>query len=116
MAKRIIILEKAGGGFTSFKYVFWVDVPATRQSFYANPSKVSAYSLASSSELALLQVGSVTEVVDTITLTEGATVANVQSSLIIQWQNVQDSVNSSNPWNRYGTFWDGISWTIGGVS
>ena len=116
MAKKIVILEKQGGGFTSFKYLLWCDVPVGRQTFYANDSAGSVYRDASAGELSMIRSGSISEIVDVITVNPGATVALVQSALTIRFNNAQAQVTSDNPWVRYGTFWDGSSWTNGGAT
>lgn len=116
MEKQIIILEKVGGNFTAFRYAMWLDIPATRQSFYANPSASSAYVNASTAEILALRAGSMKEIVDIITVPAGASIGSVQSSLITRFNEEQSEINTTNLWNRYGTFYNGTSWTIGGVS
>lgn len=113
MAKHIIILDRPEPG--SYRFVFWADVPVSRQPFYANAAFVSAYKDATAGEKTALTSGVVTERVGTINI--GAmSLAQVQTSLQNTWQAFQDEVNNINPWQRFGTFWDGATWTAGGVS
>lgn len=116
MAKRIIILEKIEGKRPSFRVAFWANVPATRQSFYADPLKVSAYKDASAAELTDLQSGTVVESVETFSADPPKSIAEVMAFLESRWQEFQNQVDANNPWLRYGSFWDGTTWTAQGVS
>lgn len=111
---KIIILEKLGGN-QAFKVALWVDVPATRQAFYANAGKVSAWKDAQAGDTTALQNGGVAEFVHTYQ-GDGVTLGQAQAALQAIWQGYQDKVTSDNPWLRYGTTWDGTSWAVGGVS
>ena len=102
-----------------YRYVLWADVPVARQPFYAaltGPTFASAWKDALAADNTALQNGSVVEKVDTIQVPASATLAEIRSFLQARWTNFQASITSINPWQRYGTTWDGTTWTAGGVS
>jgi hypothetical protein len=114
--KRIIILEAVPGSAQGYRYALWAAVPAARQPFYANPSKVSAWRNASGAENTALQNGSVVERVESFNNAVVLTLAQVKSQLEARWTEYQDYVTAYNPWDRYGSFWDDTpAWTNGGV-
>lgn len=90
----------------------WADVPAARQSFYANASAKSAWTGATAADNTALQNGSVVENVANQRVPPGATLAQVEGFLQAQWQNYQAYINNYNPWRSYGTTWDGTTWTV----
>lgn len=113
-AKRIIILDLAAPG--RYRYLLWADVPAARQVFYADANKTSAWKDASAGDLTALRTGAVVEYVDVTANVENATLAQVQAGLQNRWTDFQNGITNNNFWQRYGSFWDGTSWTAGGVS
>lgn len=117
MAKQIIILERVHEpSDMTFRVAFWAAVPVARQAHYADPAATSEYEDASAAELTVLQVGQGIERVETIVFPIGATLAQIKTKLEGRWQTIQDAVNARNPWVKYGTTWDGTTWTAGGVS
>jgi hypothetical protein len=114
--KRVIVLTHEGD---RFRVVLWAAVPAERQPFYAamQPQGTwnSAYPDADTTEQAKLHSGELAEKVE-IYSRQGANNAQAQADLEDLWQGFQNEVTSRNPWNRYGTFWDGTAWTQGGVA
>ena len=113
MAKKIIILDKTEAG--RFRYVLWADVPILRQSMYASPGASSAFKNASAAELDALKNGSVVEMSDVLAI-DNLTIPTAQIELQKLWTEFQNRINAHNPWNRYGSFWDGAAWTAGGIS
>lgn len=111
---KIIVLEKLGGN-QAFRVAIWVDVPSARQAFYASAGKVSAWKDAQAGDNTALANGSVAEFLHTYQ-GDGVNLAQAQAAMQIIWQGYQDKVNNDNPWLRYGTNWDGTTWTAGGVS
>lgn len=113
MAKKIIILD-----FTpsNVHVAFWLDVPAARQPFYAKADLTSQYKDANAGELVALRTGVVTEQVDSYGLDADANIAAVRTFLEAELVRRQTLVNNTNLWKRYGTFFDGTSWTAGGVA
>ena len=113
---RIIVLEKTRDDADTINYVLWADVPAARQPHYADanspPTKVSAWPGATPADNAALQNGSVAERVDSQRTPKGTGMAAVQSQLETNWQAYQSEINAYNPWQRYGSTWDGTSWTV----
>lgn len=116
MAKQIIILDQVSGPSTSFRYLFWAAVPLARQPFYANPGAKSIWTGASAAENTALQLGQVVEKGDVYSVPTGATIAAIKASLQTMWAAYQATITASNHWSQYGTFWDGTTWTTGGVS
>ena len=47
---------------------------------------------------------------------DGASAAQIKADLQARWQTFQNEIANANPWLYYGTFWDGTSWTTGGVA
>jgi len=113
-AKQIIILEQLDAG--RWRVAYWLNVQAQRQSFYANPNATSVWSGASTDENAAIASGAVREVVDVYSVVGSPGLAAVEAALQANWANYQAATDAYNPWNRYGSFWDGSSWTAGGVS
>lgn len=114
MARKIIILEKTPSqtGFMGFRFAMWADVPATRQTFYANASATSAVKGATGPEIAAIQGGSVTERVrDAQYPTQGVSLADIQADLVNIFNAFQTEITAFNPWQRYGTTYDGSTWT-----
>ena len=99
-----------------WRYALWADVPVARQPFYANPTATSAFKDIVAGDLTAIRDGSVTESVRIQYVPAGTGLAAVQSILQAKWTAYQAEVTTYNPWNRYGTFWDGASWTAGGVA
>lgn len=113
MARKIILLERLSdaGDPLTFRYVYWADVPAARQALAAKPAFVSAVLDATAAEKTALQSGAVAEVVRTSAWPAGATIATIQADLIAGFTAYQAQVSAYNPWLRYGTSWDGTTWT-----
>lgn len=120
MARRIIILDRIPmNGRLAFNYALWADVPAARQPFYANPSAKSAWTGASTQENAAIASGAILESVGAYqdrTPRATETIADVRAALQAAWAAFQDQVtNADVKWSRYGTSWDGTSWTAAGA-
>ncbi len=116
MAK-IIILERVNPpSDLAYRYVLWADVPAARQRFHADPNKTSAYIDATTEDLATLRSGAVAEKVCVYTWQAGVTQAQIIAELRAQLDAFQAEVTNMNLWDRYGTIWDGVSWTQKGVA
>ena len=116
---RVIILDKGRAVEEQkiWRYVLWADVPSARQKFYAQPTGTkSAWVDAIQADNDQLVSGAVTEKVDTINGQTGWAMANYQTELQARWQVFQDDVTTNNPWNRYGSTWNGTTWTVGGVA
>lgn len=105
----IIMLERTPD---DVRVALWADVPAARQTFYANINAKSAWVGATTADNTALQNGSVSENVVVQRVPPGATLAQVQGFLQTQWQNYQTYINNFNPWNHYGSTWDGITWAM----
>jgi hypothetical protein len=111
MAKRVIILDMQGG---RVRYALWATVPAGREAFHARAGAVSQWTGASAEENAAIAAGQVVEFVDV--LGSNGTNAQIRAALEARWTDYQAEITARNPWNRYGSFWDGTSWTAAGVS
>ena len=113
MARKIIILEQQPKlpGEVAFRFAMWADVPAARQARYANPAFVSAVAGLSQAELDELRAGQIVEQVEDARWPAGTTVPSIQALLVTRFQAFQAEVTAANPWQRYGTNWDGSTWT-----
>jgi len=114
MAKQVIVLERSENT-QAYRIAYWLAVPASRQSFYANPTATSVWSGASAGELSAIRTGAVVEAVETNDFA-GMTLPAIQTELQSEWSALQADVTARNPWVRYGSFWDGATWTPGGVA
>lgn len=115
MGKKIIILEREGT-INDCRYCFWLDVPLTRQPFYINPDATSSYLNATAQEIQDIKDGKIKEITGYTTYEASLTVAQVKQDLIDRYNQEQTKVNNYNPWIKYGSYWDGTNWTVGGVS
>lgn len=114
---RIIVLNQLNGAArTGFNVVLWADAPAARQAFYANADAKSAWKDATALDLTDIRSGSVVEKVIAYEPDGAKTQAVMRGELEAIWQIFQTEVTARNPWVRYGSTWDGTSWTAGGVS
>ncbi len=117
MAREIIILERLSEpSDMTFRYLLWATVPAARVSAYANATATSAFRNATAPELAAIQAGQVVERVDVFEAPIGTPVATIQAALIAAFNRFQAQINAFNPTVRYGTAWDGVSWSAGGTA
>jgi len=112
MAKQIVVLETTAKN--RLRVAFWLSVPVARQPFYADSNKKSRYKDATAGELSAITSGAVAEQVGEFTV-DGLTITQVRALLSAEFTKRQNDINTYNPWSRYGTSWDGTTWTSGGV-
>ena len=116
MARKIIIQERLGEPSDfNFKFVLWADVPAARQSFYADVNKTTTVKDALAAELLAIRQGQILEKQNSASFPAGTTGNQIKTDLIAKFNQFQSEVNSLNPWQFYGTFWDGTIWTNAGA-
>jgi hypothetical protein len=108
----VIVLAQAHDDPSGFNVLFWADVPATRQTYYADPNAKSAWSAATTTDNQALQSGAVTELSTNVHYVPGTPLIQIENELQQRWQTFQTSITNSNPWIRYGSTWDGSTWTI----
>lgn len=116
-AKKVIILNRPNPG--QYRFILWADVPAARQLFYADSTKTSAWINASNADITALRNGSVVEREDIVNVGIGKTVQDIQALLQSTWQDFQNEISATgllNPYQRYGTFWDGATWIAGSIA
>lgn len=113
MARKIIILEsqQPGQGDIAFRYALWADVPTARQTRYADANATSAFLAATQAEIDAIRSGAVVEKVEDARWPTGTTIAQIQGFLVSRHNAFQTQIANANPWQRYGTSWDGSSWT-----
>lgn len=114
MAKRIIVLGIEQGGYGTLRVCYWMAVPTSRQKFYADPNKMSAYLDADLTELTALQNGQIVEVVETLSFTPGMNISQARTLVQARWVALQNGINNAIPEGYgpgYGTSWDGTSWS-----
>lgn len=118
MARKIIILEKleAPAGASKFRVALWADVPSTRWTYFADPNKSSPVKDASAQELSDLRAGKFLELIVEPQWDVGQGIGAIQGFLQAKHGAYQTEVTAYNPFVRYGTFWDGTTWTAGGAA
>jgi hypothetical protein len=93
-------------------------VPSGRQSLYANASYKSPFQPISPDtdpDASALTTGAVTEQTLLLTRNPGDTLAQVESELQSRQAAYQAQVTALTTWVRYGTFFNGTTWTMQGV-
>lgn len=115
MAKQIIVLNRHPE-LPQFRVAFWVPIPAARQPFYVDATKASEWKGASTLENQDLQAGKFVEVVETIAIPNEATIPQMQAIVFDRWTSLTAEYAGKNEWARYGTYYDGTTWTPGGVA
>lgn len=108
MAQTIIFMEQTGmPSDLNYRVVFWLDVPAARQAYYAKKqaASVSAYREASQAETDAIRAGQIIEVVETIPRVAGTPLSTVKQAARDRLSALQADLLANNPFNRYGTRW-----------
>jgi len=108
----IIVLAQPPDDPSSYTFALWADVPAARQRFYANPNAKSAWLDATSQDNLNLQGGEVVETIVTQRVPAGTSISQMQVFMQSVWSSYQAQINAANPWVRYGSTWDGTTWSI----
>jgi len=109
---QIIQLERTGmPSDNNFRMAFWLDVEPERQAFYANPAATSAFKGITTTELDAIKSGAVVEVIETIDRPAGGTLAEFRAEAQLRLTRLQNELTNRNPYNRYGTRFNGTSWT-----
>ena len=116
MPSKLIIVLNKNKQTGLFRCALWADVPATRQPFYADAGAKSSWTGASVAENTAIAEGQVAERVIDVPVSDGATPAQLRSELLNQQVRFQAEITDRNPWIRYGSFFDGTTWTSGGVT
>jgi hypothetical protein len=112
LARQIIILDQPGlPSDLRYNVCFWLTVPAARQQFNADATFKSRVIGLSAGELTALQAGQVLERVEEFSFAVGTGFPAISNALVTRFTTLQQAVNNQNPWNRYGSFYDGTSWT-----
>jgi hypothetical protein len=112
MAQAIIILDQTGmPSDLNYRVAYWLDVPAARQVFYADPAATSAFVGIGADDLAAIRAGQILEVVETIPRLAGTALATVKQAARDRLPALQLEFNRDNRFNRYGTRWTpGVGW------
>lgn len=106
MAQAIIVLDQTGmPSDLNYRVAFWLDVPAARQAFYADPAAVSTVMDISADDLAAIRSGAIVEVVETIPRPAGTALNVVKQAARDRLPALQTEFNRDNRFNRYGTRW-----------
>lgn len=116
--RQVIVLERLRiGNPPSFRFAMWAAVPAGRESAYAQDSNwQSQFSGATAGELSALRAGTVVERVERFDATLNLTIGQIETELQNRWTAFQASVTGDNYWDRFGSSWDGASWTLIGLA
>jgi len=99
---------------TAWKVVLWADVTVPeRRRYYAKPATwTSAYWDATAPQLADLRAGVMTEMVVTLSYSDTVLFGDVRQDIEAELTRFQNLTNNLNLWNRYGTGFNGTTWTI----
>ena len=119
MAARFRIIVNTIGsdaGRTSFKLIFWYDVPTARQRFYANPLKTSMWIDALPADVPAITSGAVFEEVVDYSPDGSQGIAAVEAGAAALWTAKNLAFQNMNPWARNGTTWDGTTWVLNAVN
>jgi hypothetical protein len=108
----VIVLDQTAEDSNTYNVVLWADVPVARQTHYARAGATSAWSGATGADNTNLQNGSMAESVVTQRIPAGSTLPQIEGFLQNIWQQYQNSITTNNLWQRYGSTWDGTTWTI----
>lgn len=121
--KRIIVKTvQVREGDILVEAVLWAVVPPAVRGFYANSAFESAWPEVTAEQLASLRAGELAEKVLQATATRDpelsvpAMIAALKAQAEGDWQRFQDEVNTYNPWQFWGTMWDGSAWVNAGVT
>jgi hypothetical protein len=110
----IVILERQSVNPEVVSYVLRAAVPVSRQFYYADPEKASAYKQASADELTALRAGQYLEMVESINIS-GQAVPALKQLLIGRQTQFQAAVTADglyNPCKYYGSAWTGSAWNM----
>lgn len=111
--RQVIVLERtAVSPKIAYRIAFWLPVASARQFIFANPGKTSQVKDISQSELTSLRAGEFVEVVDERDVPPGSSLAQVQSALESIWNAMHTEFDNRTTWDRYGSNWNGTSWTM----
>ena len=117
-ARSVIILEQISAAPPVYTYLLRADVPLARQSLYARPGYKSLFQPIAPDtdpDAAALIAGSVVEKIETLTVLPGTTIPQIEAELVSRQTTYQAAVTSATTWVRYGTFFNGSTWTPQGV-
>jgi hypothetical protein len=109
---RVIILDATQDDPDTYNVLFWADVPSARQIRYADPAKVSAWPDATQADNDALKSGAMVEQRGVARHSQGTGMVAIQAFLQQRWQDYQTFITNNNPWQRFGSTWDGASWTV----
>lgn len=107
---RIIILDRIDAD--TYRYALWADVPLARQAVYANVEAKSVWKDATTADNTALQSGAVVETTSSQRVPAGSTLPQIEAFLESRWANFQAEITNNNPWQRYGSTWDGTTWVV----
>jgi hypothetical protein len=114
--KQVVILDRFvtqdGPGW---RVALWAAVPAAKQTFWNGFQTTSAWKGASAAENTAISTGTVREKVYTFVPPAAWTLAQMEAKVINDFNDWQTAVNADLAYGRYGTFYDGVSWTTGGA-
>ena len=115
---RIIALtQNVNGPRIDWKLVFWYDVPASRQKFFANTTATSAWIDAQPGDITALQNGSVKEEVVSYSPDGGQTQGQIAAGALALWTARNAAFQATNPWANYGSTNDPVNgWVIATVA
>lgn len=116
ITSRIIVLGKAddvGATNRGFRVALWLVPPVSRRPYWLSvaPAK-SAFVNATTEENTAIAAGELVEQVTTLTADKDLNMAEFQAVAEKAWNDANTKIQAFNPWQRYGTKWDGTTWTV----
>ena len=113
MAKQVIVLNRTVGDGILTTGVVWVAVPSAQWAMVQNPSATSQFVLATSAELAEIQLGHISEVPFQIDMDKSLTLAQQKTQFLLTASQVSVTYLSSQSvkLQYYGVFYDGTTWS-----
>lgn len=113
--RAVIVLQQTAP--QTYAYLLRADVPAAHQPFFANAAYVSPFKPIAPDadpDLTGLQSGAVVETQRSVAI-NGATLAQLQTRLVLEQADYQQHITADPTWAFYGTFYNGTAWTRQGV-
>jgi hypothetical protein len=87
----------------NYTVAFYANVPAARQTFFANPLATSQWKTIPAGDLTQLQSGAIVEMTDRISFPAGTPTATIVADLDGRQTDFQSLITARNLWDRYGT-------------
>ena len=113
MARKIIVLRRTRfSPQIEYEVAFWLDTPSGRQTFLANASATSRVKGATTPEIDAIKAGAIKEFIVSINVPPGSNLVTMQGILAGMHTQFQTDWTNDVVFDRYGSFWDGTTWSM----